>query len=180
MKKLSLLVFSFLLISASAFTAEKNVAAKVVYPKIGDQVPDFEVSNRKGERIRLSDLRGNIVLVNFWATWCPPCIQELPYLELLSQRFKTKPFTLLAVSVDEAWADIDGFFAKVGRKPSFLVALDENKNLSRSFGSEKFPETYIIDQNGRLREKVVGAINFNDAALVNRWEGLFRENNQNH
>ncbi len=118
--------------------------------------PDIVVQDRAGQPIRLSDLRGKVVFVNFWATWCPPCRAEIPDLEELAEKMRHVPFEILAVSSDESWADIDGFFS--GRKSRMLIGLDPNKQaIAATYGTEKLPETYVVDQQGRLRLRFINA-----------------------
>lgn len=117
---------------------------------------DFVVLDRDGKEIRLSDLRGKVVFVNFWATWCPPCRAEIPDLEELSEKMRHVPFEILAVSSDESWADIDGFFA--GKKSRMVIGLDPGKEaIAARWGTEKLPETYVVDRNGRLRLRFINA-----------------------
>lgn len=118
--------------------------------------PDIVVQDREGKPIRLSDLRGKVVFVNFWATWCPPCRAEIPDLEELAEKMRHVPFEIFAVSSDESWADIDAFF---GGKPSrMLIGLDPNKQaIAATYGTEKLPETYVVDREGRLRLRFINA-----------------------
>jgi thiol-disulfide isomerase/thioredoxin len=105
--------------------------------------------------------------VNFWATWCPPCRDEMPSLTRLAQQFDPGSFEVVAVSVDDGWAPVDKFLPP-GQTP-FRVALDEGAKMSRTFGTSKFPESYLVDRDGKLRLKFVGPRNWMDpnvAALL--------------
>lgn len=118
--------------------------------------PDFTVRDRDGNELRLSDLRGKVVFVNFWATWCPPCRAEIPDLEELAEKMRHVPFEIFAVSSDESWAEIDAFFG--GEKSRMLIGLDPGKQaIAATYGTEKLPETYVVDQRGRLRLRFVNA-----------------------
>jgi len=118
--------------------------------------PDIVVEDREGKKIRLSDLRGKVVFVNFWATWCPPCRAEIPDLEALSEKMRHVPFEIFAVSSDNSWADIDAFFS--GKKSRMLIGLDPNgQAIASTYGTEKLPETYVVDQEGRLRLRFINA-----------------------
>lgn len=109
---------------------------------------------RGGGDLDLSALRGKLVLVNFWATWCPPCRDEMPSLTRLAQSYDPASFEVVAVSVDEGWEPVDKF---LGTKATpFRVALDQGGQVSRSYGTSKFPESYLVDQEGRVRLKFVG------------------------
>lgn len=139
--------------------------------KIGDAVPDFELLGSDGKLYRLSDFRGNLILLNFWATWCPPCLEEMPSMEGLNQRFKAKSFMIIAASVDESIQTLDTFFSKIGRKPSFLVLMDNYRDISlKIFGTEKFPESFLISPEGRLLERYVGARDWLQSSLQDKIE----------
>ena len=110
--------------------------------------PDFQLPDAAGRTVSLSGQRGHAVMLNFWATWCPPCVDEVPSLEDLARRLDGSDMRLLAVSVDDDWDKIRRFFAK-GTKMGVL--LDTSHDVPKKFGTEKFPETYLIDAAGRLR-----------------------------
>jgi cytochrome c biogenesis protein CcmG/thiol:disulfide interchange protein DsbE len=120
------------------------------------QAPDFELADLGGKRQRLSGLRGKVVLLNFWATWCPPCIEEIPSLLELRQAMRGKAFELVTVSVDEDVAALKAFLGKHLKDPSSLPVLsDPQKKSSTAFGTEKFPESYLIDKSGVARFKFI-------------------------
>ena len=121
----------------------------------------FKLPARGGGDVDLTAMRGKVVLVNFWATWCPPCREEMPSLGRLAQQFDTSTFEILAVSVDEGgWPAIDKFLAKP--KTPYRVALDEGAKISQTYGTTKFPESYLVDKDGRVRLKFVGPRNWLD------------------
>jgi thiol-disulfide isomerase/thioredoxin len=122
--------------------------------------PGFKLPARGGGDIDLSALHGKLVLVNFWATWCPPCREEMPSLNRLAQQFDTGSFEVVTVSVDDGWAPVEKFLARP--KTPFRVALDLGANVSRSYGTSKFPESYLVDRDGRVRLKFVGPRNWMD------------------
>ncbi|MBN8554077.1 MAG: TlpA family protein disulfide reductase [Deltaproteobacteria bacterium] len=162
--------------SVPAFVAEdgelKNKDASSP-PKVGQKVPDFILEDRTGKKYQLSSFRGNLVFLNFWATWCPPCVEELPAMEVLNQRFKAKKFMMIAVSADESWERVDTFMSELNRPPSFLVLLDPEKQLTTGvFGTTKFPETYVISPEGILLKKYEGSYNWNDPARLKEFEAL--------
>jgi peroxiredoxin len=112
------------------------------------EAPDFQLPDASGKLVSLSAQRGHPVLVNFWATWCPPCVDEVPSLEELARRLKGTDIRMLAVSVDDDWDKIRRFFAK---GTPIGVLLDTSKEVPKKFGTEKFPETFLIDAAGRVR-----------------------------
>lgn len=132
--------------------------------------PPIEVQRPDGSTVELSDLRGKVVFVNFWATWCTPCVKEIPDLEKLSGLMRHVPFEILAVSQDESWAEIDAFFG--GRKSQMLVGLDTTKKLAEVYGTGKLPETYVVDREGRLRLRFVNVAPWTDENIHRYLEWL--------
>jgi peroxiredoxin len=123
-----------------------------VLGKLPKKAPDFTLKNHDGTEVNLAKLRGRVVLVNFWATWCDTCVVEMPSLERLASAFKDKPFTLLAVSVDDDWDKVRNFF-KDGS--SMSVVLDKDKATPAMYGTEKFPESFLIDPEGNVRYYII-------------------------
>jgi peroxiredoxin len=110
--------------------------------------PDFQLPDSTGKMVSLRSQRGHPVFVNFWATWCPPCVEEMPGMEQLARSLETSDVRMLAVSVDENWEVVRKFFAAGTRMG---VLLDVDKAVSKRFGTEKYPETFLIDASGRIR-----------------------------
>jgi peroxiredoxin len=109
--------------------------------------PDFSLKDLSGKTWTFSDLRGKVVLVNFWATWCPPCRKEMPDLETLYQRFGSKDFVVLGIS-DEDAAKVEPFIRE--RKVSFPVLLDPERKVNDSFVVEGIPKSFVYDRDGKL------------------------------
>ena len=114
--------------------------------------PDFKLKDYAGREVHLADLKGNVVLVNFWATWCATCVVEMPSMEKLVSHMHGKPFRLLAVSVDDGWDPIRKFFAK---GTPLEILLDTAREVPKRYGTDKFPESFLIDRDGTLRHYVV-------------------------
>ena len=129
----------------------------------GSSARQFKLPMRGGGQLDLSQVRGKPVLVNFWATWCPPCVEELPSLKALAQAYDPASFEVLAVSVDETWPIVDKFFG--ADAPPFKVLLDNTSATSRGYGTSKFPESYLVDKDGKLRLKFVGPRNWMDPSM---------------
>jgi len=120
-----------------------------------DLAPDFAVPDLQGQAIRLSGLRGQVVLLNLWATWCPPCRDEMPSMERLWQQLRPQGFVLLAVSEDEKGAAVvEPFVRQLGL--TFPVLLDPEGQVGRSYGVWGYPESFLIDREGRVVERVIG------------------------
>jgi peroxiredoxin len=118
--------------------------------------PNFTLKSLKGEEISLSQQRGKYVLVNFWATWCGPCKVEMPSLEILHQRFKSKKFSLLAISNDMFGAQIVKPFIKANNL-TFPILLDQQLRASNKFGVVSLPTTFMIDPEGNIIGELRGA-----------------------
>jgi peroxiredoxin len=116
------------------------------------KAPNFTLKDYQGRDVSLESLRGNVVLLNFWATWCKTCVVEMPSMERLVDRYKGKPFKLLAVSVDDDWPSIRKFFAN---GTNLDVVLDTARAVPKQYGTEKFPETFLIDKDGTVRYYIV-------------------------
>jgi peroxiredoxin len=116
--------------------------------KPGQEAPDFTLKDASGRSFTLSALRGRPVLLNFWATWCAPCVEEMPSLENLVGRVGDR-LNIITVSVDEDWETVKKFFP---RGTSLSVLLDTSKEIPKKYGTEKFPETFLIDSTGRLQQ----------------------------
>jgi peroxiredoxin len=131
--------------------------------RIGTPAPDFMVQD-SDRKVELRDFRGKIVVLNFWATWCPPCVEEMPSLTELQQRFKDKDVTVVGVSVD---VDSDSYhrFLK-DHKIDFLTVRDPDQKTNNLYGTFKFPETYIIDRKGIVRRKFIGAVDWSQPEIV--------------
>lgn len=114
-------------------------------------LPDLKLPDANGKIWSLKDLVGRPVLLNFWATWCAPCVEEMPSLEALATQVG-KDAVVLAVSVDDDWAAVRRFFPK---GTPLSVVWDESKEVPKRFGTDKYPETFLIDAAGKLRHYFV-------------------------
>jgi peroxiredoxin len=111
--------------------------------------PDFTLKSMSGPNLRLAEQRGRVVMVNFWATWCGPCRQEMPQLDRLYQKYKSSGFVLLGVNVDEDVRKATDVAAKLG--VTFPVLLDTDKAVSKLYDLSTMPSTVIIDRDGKVR-----------------------------
>jgi peroxiredoxin len=113
------------------------------------RAPDFTLRSADGRNVRLEELRGQVVLVNFWATWCGPCRQEMPHLNKLYEKYKSSGFVLLGVNVDDDTTQAAGVASKLG--VTFPVLPDSDKRVSRQYDLNAMPSTVLIDRDGRVR-----------------------------
>lgn len=123
---------------------------------VGMPAPDFTLPNLEDRQIRLSDYRGKVVFLNFWATWCKPCREEMPSMEAMHQSLEKDGLVVLAVSIDRVTTkkDIPPFIKSLNL--TFPVLVDSWGQTDKRYKLMGVPETYIIDQEGVLREKVIG------------------------
>jgi cytochrome c biogenesis protein CcmG/thiol:disulfide interchange protein DsbE len=132
-------------------------------PRIGTPAPDITVQD-SDRSVTLRQFRGKVVVLNFWATWCQPCVEEVPSLVQMQQRLKTKGVIVLAVSVDEDGDAYHKFLQAHG--VDLLTVREGSKKSSNLYGTFKFPETYIIDRDGILRRKFIGEADWNQPEII--------------
>jgi peroxiredoxin len=141
-------------------------------PSIGIPAPDFTIQD-SDRSVTLSQLRGKIVVLNFWATWCPPCIDEMPSLLQVQKSLQDKGVTVLAISVDDDANDYHKFlkdhaidFLTVREGGTAKSASGVISPVANQYGTYKLPETYIIDRNGIIRRKFIGAVDWKQPEIV--------------
>jgi peroxiredoxin len=144
------LVVVSLLWDDSSLESLKMTSTPESYP-----APDFRFPDLDGKIIRLSDYRGKVVLVNVWATWCAPCVYEMPSMEKLYKEFKGQNFEILAVSIDAVGDEAVAPFMKK-YKLTFPVLLDPEGSIKTLYGVTGIPETFIIDGAGMVMGKIIG------------------------
>ena len=151
------LMVEYLTAVQAAAPLERQRACHALEPRqMSQPAPDFQLKDLEGKNVRLSSLRGKVVLLNFWATWCPPCVEELPSIIALQKADLGSNFQLLTVSVDEELAKVKPLLARYGAAGlSLPVLLDPSKKVATSFGTSKFPETYLIDKQGVIRYRFI-------------------------
>jgi peroxiredoxin len=132
-------------------------------PHIGSNAPEFTVQDGQN-KITLSQYRGQVVVLNFWATWCPPCIEELPSLVEMQRRMKAKGVIVLAVSVDVDESAYRRFVKD--HNVNLLTVRDPDQKSPGLYGTHLFPETYIVDRNGVMRRKFIGAVDWTEPEIV--------------
>ncbi len=125
------------------------VAGPLPAASLTGPAPDFTLKSRGGENIKLSELRGQVVMINFWASWCGPCRQEMPLLDQLYQRYQPMGFTLLGVNVEEDSRAADKILKEI--PVSFPVLYDKKNQVSESYQVRAMPSTFLIDRDGKVR-----------------------------
>ena len=169
------IIFAILVFAAiTAYAVLRTTVFDAQIPIVGDEATDFRIPGLDGKEVHLAALRGNVVFVNFWATWCPPCRDEMPSLQSLAHRFRGRPFQMVAVSVDGEGRSIVRKFLEKGRY-DIPVFLDPGGKLAFDYGVVKYPETIVIGAEGKVREKFIGPFDWMDEKLVAKIEALIVE-----
>jgi peroxiredoxin len=149
------------LLAAMVFVIYDSLREKVV--TVGDSAPEFRITADNGKAVSLSGFGGKLLVLNFWATWCPPCVEEMPSLDRFSRELAGSGVVVLGISVDK---DANAYRAFLGRnKVSFLTARDPETRINADFGTFKYPETYVIDTRGKVLRKFIGPENWDDERM---------------
>ena len=127
--------------------------------------PSFTLKDIDGKTHSLAEYRGKVVLVNFWATWCPPCRAEMPSIEKLYASMKGKPFVVLALDQGESVDSVFAFMGQLTPSPTFPVLLDDKSRTAHAFGVMGIPSTYLIDKQGRIVAQAIGGRDYDSAAM---------------
>jgi len=137
----------------------------------GSQAPDFSLPRLSdGSRVTLSGLRGKVVLVNFWATWCKPCEDEMPAMQRLYGVLQGEDFELLAISTDDHVEPVSEFRERLSL--SFPILLDPDHRVAKLYQTYRFPESFLVDRDGQVVERYVGPRDWNAAAYLERLRRL--------
>ena len=133
--------------------------------------PELPVFDRAGHKTDLSKEKGGLMIIHFWATWCPPCVEELPALSSFWERYRGRgDVRLFAISVDKDWKTIEDF---VRKNPSAIPLFhDPNAATAHRFGSSQYPETYIVNKSGRVLFRVQGPVTWSDPEVRSRIDQL--------
>lgn len=126
-----------------------------VGPKVGNQAPDFELLSLSGDRVRLDDQRGKPVLINFWATWCAPCVLEMPNIQKYYEKFPGE-FVVLAVNAGESQEAVKRFVADMGL--TFDILLDRGGKVQELYHIQGYPTSFFLDREGRIRAYHIGML----------------------
>jgi cytochrome c biogenesis protein CcmG, thiol:disulfide interchange protein DsbE len=139
----------------------------------GRRAPDFTIAT-DGKQFHLSDLRGKVVVLDFWASWCPPCVEEASSMNALQQRISTQGGTVLGISWDDDPAAYQKFLQEHG--VNFPTYLDDNRKIGTNYGTVMIPEAYLISRDGRIARKIVGQQDWTSPELTAALDALLRSN----
>lgn len=170
MKRVFVFVVSLLVLGS---LARVNAQEKETLVKVGDDVPEFVVEMFDGQKINIKDLKGKIVLINFWATWCPPCQEELKRVQKdIIDRFKGKDFVFLAISREESKEQVKKFRER--NEYTFPMGLDPERKIYSKFATATIPRNFIIDKKGKIVEIEVGYTKEAFAKMIEKLEKLLK------
>ena len=151
--------------------------------EVGGRAPDFTATDLEGRPVSLRDVRGKVVLLNIWATWCPPCREEMPSMQRLHERLGPEGLEIVAVSVDapagrldpggRPGGDVEEFAREMGL--TFTIWHDPSGTIQRTYRTTGVPESFVIDRSGTIIKKVIGATEWDSPANVDLIRRLLRE-----
>lgn len=152
---------------------EVGPSAKQAVPSENHAAPEVNVIGLNGAPLKLTDLKGKVVMLNFWATWCPPCREEIPSLIALGKKMEGKPFQLVAVSIDEGGKPaIESFFHSSGfALPAYT---DPESRAAKTYGITGVPETFIINKSGIIVKKIIGPLSWDSPEVITFLEELMK------
>lgn len=139
----------------------------------GKPLPDFTLSDMQGNSHSLSDYRGKVVMVNFWATYCGPCIKEMPSMQRLKEKLGDKPFAILAVDMAEEKSTVEAFLKKHDIKVNFPILLNPEGDVVEQWMITAVPTTFIVDPKGKIRYALFGGIEWDKPDVIETINGLF-------
>lgn len=171
MKKILVLLCCTVALAAGCSKEKSDMPGKA--PAKKSQAPEISVVSLDNQQLTLASLKGKVVLLNFWATWCPPCREEIPSMMKLNTFMAGKPFQMVCVSVDEGGKKaVEEFFRNSGF--SLPAYTDPSGQVAKTYGITGVPETFVIDKNGVIVEKVIGGKDWNSPEVIAFLEGLMK------
>ena len=175
MRRLVLMVVVLMLVGGSLYlgsaSSSRPPSEPVKVAALGDPAPGFQLEDTAGNKVSLESLRGKVVLVNFWATWCPPCRAEMPSMEKLNEAMAGEDFVMLAINVEEnGRTSVPEFLNKTPH--AFPILYDDQGIVQELYGVYKFPESFVIRKDGIIDDKVIGAIDWAHPETIAYFKGL--------
>ncbi len=166
MNKLLLILLLTAPISLKADWQQPELSHNLTVIKNVIPATDFELQDMDEEKVVFSDYRGKVVLLNFWATWCPPCIREMPSMERLHQQVDAENFKVIAVNQMEDADEVFAFTGQLELDPTFEILFDSTSEVSQKYAVRGLPTTYLIDKKGNIRYRAVGGREFDHAEVI--------------
>jgi len=151
------------LLAVFVFVLYDSIHERVI--QVGDTAPAFSITADNGRVITASNFGGRLLVLNFWASWCQPCVEEVPSLDQFAREMAGSGVVVLGVAMDKDPKSYRRFLDRAN--VSFMTARDPDAKISASYGTFKYPESYIIDAKGKVVQKIIGATNWTDGNMVN-------------
>jgi peroxiredoxin len=170
--KLDRLLIGSIAVLVGALIAVIGAAVRPKVIGVGAKAPHFEIRTDTGLTISPASFGGRLLVLNFWATWCPPCIEEMPSLDRMQQELRDQGVVVLGVSVDEDEQAYRRFLERA--RVSFHTARDPAATISSLYGTYRYPESYVIDQQGKVVQKIIGAVDWTDERMMNYLRSLLQ------
>ena len=152
---------------ANAENSEKQTIQSL---STAEPAPDFALQDLDGKLRKLSDFRGHVVAVNFWATWCPPCRKELPSMQRTYEAFQNKGFMIVGVNVGESWDTVAPFLEDFSLK--YPIVLDKDSSAMAEWGIMGLPTTFIVDKQGRITHRITGGRDWDNPGFRSALEAI--------
>ncbi|WP_372833525.1 TlpA disulfide reductase family protein [Pontibacterium sp.] len=154
--------FAVMFTASSGVSASNSVLYKLSFPNVENQ------------EISLSEYKGKVVLLNFWATWCPPCVKEMPSMERLHQKFAGQDFEIVAISAGETQAAVESFMMELDTELTFPILLDEKGRTFNELGIRGLPMSFLFDRNGKLVRTISGSREWDEQREVKLIESVLK------
>ena len=151
---LTIILTTILLVNGCVTGSDQNGPTPAPGPNVGKPAPDFQLENLEGQFVSLSGFLGQPVLINFWATWCPPCRAEMPYLQQVYEEWSDKGLVMLAIDIQESASIVRQFMES--NNLSLPVLLDSQADAAQKYNITNIPTTFFIDKGGIIQQKVIG------------------------
>jgi peroxiredoxin len=152
----------------SALLCFNLAQAKDLKPYSGEPLPDFTLSDMGGQPHTLSSYRGKVVMVNFWATYCGPCLKEIPSMARLKEKLAGKPFEILAINMAEEKSDVEAFMQRHKIKINFPLLLDTEGEVIEQWMVSAVPTTFILDSEGQIRYALFGGLEWDSDEVLSK------------
>lgn len=170
-----LLLITLLSLSAHAAWEQPKLGHNLTAVSKPMPAPEFTLKDMDEEEFTFSDYRGKVVILNFWATWCPPCRREMPSMERLYQKFNGDNFTVLAINQMETGDHVFAYTGQLEVDPTFTILFDSDSSVSHAYGVKGLPTTFLIDKKGVIRYRAIGGREFDHPEVEKQIEQLMQE-----
>ncbi len=175
MKKILLVTLFFTSFSLFADWKQPVLSHNLTAIKNDISASDFILENMDEEKVKLSDYHGKVILINFWATWCPPCVREMPSMERLHQKIGAENFKVIAINQMEDADQVFAFTGQLETDLTFEILFDTQSKVSQAYAVNGLPTTYLIDKKGKIRYRAVGGREFDHPEVIKTIKQLAAE-----